>query len=487
VNRFVRAATFAGLLFGSGLSVSGLSVSGLFATLAHAADTMPADVKTPEYKPTRVEGTPLYPVHYAAPAAGKTINGLIIMISGDDGWDAQAAALAHHLADEGEVVVGLELPIYRAALQTDNHDCTLVNRDIEVLARDVEKDLPFAEYRPPVVVGIGAGSGIAYAAAGTELPNTIAGAIALGFDPVIDVGHKLCLPLAAEQPTSGTALRYAPVTDHETPFLFTPSPEFAAPDGGMAAFVAAMKEAHVIQSKGDDIAAVDEALRQIPRVGTAEASVDGLPLVEIPASPTAPPGHHPLVIFYSGDGGWRDIDKKIGGYFADQGYPVVGVDSLRYFWRRKEPKEMAADLDRLIRHYRGKEKGNGVDLVGYSFGADLIPFMYNRLSPDTRADIRMITLLGISDRASFEIRLQGILGARNTDGPPTLPELEKIKTIPIQCVYGDAEQDSVCASKNLDGIVTRVELAGGHHFDGDYQHTADLIIAADKARAEKAK
>jgi type IV secretory pathway VirJ component len=68
-----------------------------------------------------------------------------------------------------------------------------------------------------------------------------------------------------------------------------------------------------------------------------------------------------------------------------------------------------------------------------------------------------------------------------------MPELEKIKNIPILCVYGEAEQDSVCARKELDGIVSRVELNGGHHFDGDYQHTADLIIAADKARADKVK
>ncbi len=455
----------------------------LAASFAHAAETKPPDEKPGDYKPTRIDGSPLYPVHYSAPQAGKKINGLIIMISDNAGWDAASAALARHLADEGEVVVGLELPVYRAALLKEDHDCTLVDRDIEILARDVEKDLPFAEYRPPVILGLGAGSGIAYAAIGTVLPNTFAGGIGLRFDPAIDVGHKLCLPLAPTPP--GAPLRYGPVTDHETPFLFTPSPSFAAPDGGMRDFVAAMKEAHVIQSKGDDAAAVDEALRQIPRVGTEEESVDGLPLVEIPPTAGAAANHRPLIIFYSGDGGWRDIDKKIGGYFADQGYFVVGVDSLRYFWRKKEPREMAADLDRLIRHYRSKAKGAGVVLVGYSFGADLLPFMYNRLAPDTKAEIRMMSLLGIADRASFEIRLQGILGAKNTDGPQTLPELEKIRNILVQCVYGSTEQDSVCTSKTLDGIVTRVEMNGGHHFDGDYQRTADLIIAADKTRMDK--
>jgi type IV secretory pathway VirJ component len=277
------------------------------------------------------------------------------------------------------------------------------------------------------------------------------------------------------------------VSDHETPFLFTPSVAFAAPGGGLDEFLAQMGQAHVIVAPPDDGAAVEAALRQIPRVGKAESSADGLPIVEVPPSPGAPTGNHPLVIFYSGDGGWRDIDKKIGGYLADHGYFVVGVDALRYFWRKKEPHEMAADLDRLIRHYRSKTHDDGVLLVGYSFGADLLPFMINRMAPDTRAQIRLVSLLGIAEHASFEIRLQGILGASNSDGPATLPELERLKNLPVQCVFGFDEHDSVCAAKELDGIVDRDELHGGHHFDGDYSHIADLIVAADRSRANSSR
>ena len=148
---------------------------------------------------------------------------------------------------------------------------------------------------------------------------------------------------------------------------------------------------------------------------------------------------------------------------------------------------MAADLDRLIRHYHAQAKDHGVILVGYSFGADVIPFMVNLMAPDTKAKVKMLSLMGISDHASFEIRLQGILGALNTDGPPTLPELMKLKGIPIQCVFGEIEKGSVCADKELDAVVTRIELGGGHHFDGDYRHTADLIINADKTRVSNLK
>ena len=436
-----------------------------------------------ELKPERVDGAPLWPVHYFAPPAGGTkIDGLIVLISDRRGWDDAAEAMARRLTQSGEVVVGLDFMIYKGAIAKDTNPCTLVDRDLEVLARAVEMDLPFPEYRPPVILGLGAGAGIAYAAIGEVLPNTFAGGVGLGFDPVIDVGHRLCLPTEPTPPDA--PVRYGPVTDHETPFLFTPARPFAAPDGGLSDFLKAMPQAHQLAGKTDDLAAADEAIRRIPRVGKGEESVSGLPLVELPPKGGVVAAH-PLVIFYSGDGGWRDIDKKIGGYLSDEGYFVVGIDSLRYFWRKKDPGDMARDLDRLIRHYGVNARTNGVILVGYSFGADLLPFMLNRMAADTRSEIRLAALLGISERASFEIRLQGILGASNADGPPTLPELAKIRNIPVLCVFGVDEHDSVCARKELDSVVDRVRLSGGHHFDGDYRHTADLIVSADKSRLAK--
>lgn len=442
----------------------------------------------PDFKPTRLDGSPLWPVHYFAPADPAKITGLTIVISDNQGWDDAATALADHLTKSGQAVAGLELPVYRAALAKETYPCVMFLRDMETFARNVEETLPLNQYRPPVILGIGAGSAIAYATAGTVLPNTFAAGIGLRFDPVIDLGHKLCLPLAdpsAPAPDSGP-IRYGPVTDHETPFFFSPSTSFAAPGGGLDGFVSAMKQAHVVTDKGSDIATVDAALADLAKLGKTETTIDGLPVVEIQPNP-AEAGRHPLVIFYSGDGGWRDIDKKIGAYLADQGYPVVGISSLEYFWHKKSPETMATDLDRLIRHYRTLAQDNGVMLVGYSFGADVMPFMVSRMAPDTKGEVKSVSLLGISEHASFKIRLQGILGALNTDGPATLPELMKLRGIPVQCVYGEAEQDSVCAQKELDGVVERVEMKGGHHFDGDYLGTANLIMAADKTRASKEK
>ena len=59
-----------------------------------------------------------------------------------------------------------------------------------------------------------------------------------------------------------------------------------------------------------------------------------------------------MAVVYSGDGGWRDIDKEIAGRLQELGIPVVGVDSLRYFWSERTPERIAADLDLIMAHYR---------------------------------------------------------------------------------------------------------------------------------------
>ena len=55
-------------------------------------------------------------MHYYLPAQGKTTEGLTILISDNQGWDDAAEAMARHLAEGGQAVAGLELPVYRAAL-----------------------------------------------------------------------------------------------------------------------------------------------------------------------------------------------------------------------------------------------------------------------------------------------------------------------------------------------------------------------------------
>lgn len=73
-----------------------------------------------------------------------------------------------------------------------------------------------------------------------------------------------------------------------------------------------------------------------------------IPVVEVPASQA----RDTVTLFLSGDGGWRDLDRDVADEMAKVGYPVVGIDTLRYYWQHKSPEQSAADLTELMQHYR---------------------------------------------------------------------------------------------------------------------------------------
>jgi type IV secretory pathway VirJ component len=206
--------------------------------------------------------------------------------------------------------------------------------------------------------------------------------------------------------------------------------------------------------------------------------VADLPITEVPAK-----GHPSMMaVMYSGDGGWRDIDKQISGRLAAAGVPVIGVDSLRYFWREKTPDQIARDLARVIARYGDVWHVEQVILIGYSFGADVLPFAINRLTLEIRSRLVQISLLGLARTADFEIHVMEWLGAGpGSEAQSVLPEIARLDPSLLQCFYGIDEEDSACP----DPAFARAEVIktkGGHHFGGDYAVLADMILAGARER-----
>lgn len=92
--------------------------------------------------------------------------------------------------------------------------------------------------------------------------------------------------------------------------------------------------------------------------------------------------------------------------------PVVGVDSLRYFWSERQPQATVDDLARIMTYYRKRWNVRNVLLIGYSFGADVLPRTYNLLPPGDRALVRQITLMALSHQVDYKISVLGWLGPR---------------------------------------------------------------------------
>jgi type IV secretory pathway VirJ component len=213
--------------------------------------------------------------------------------------------------------------------------------------------------------------------------------------------------------------------------------------------------------------------------GTAPTA--GLPLTEIPA---AVPGRM-LAIIYSGDGGWRDIDKQIGGVLAENGVAVVGVDSLRYFWHEKPPDVIARDLAGIIDDYGRRWNRDEVILVGYSFGAGVLPAAINRLPAAVRDAVVEVSLLGLGAQTTFQIQVAAWFGAApRRVTAAVLPEVVRLDLTRVQCVYGMDEDDTLCRRPELAGAEV-VRTAGGHHFDGDYQALARRILDGARRRVRR--
>lgn len=188
-----------------------------------------------------------------------------------------------------------------------------------------------------------------------------------------------------------------------------------------------------------------------------------------------------LALFVSGDGGWRDLDKTIGEWMATQGFDVVGIDALRYFWSAKEPGVFARDLATLITA-EDASSTLPVMLIGYSFGADVLPFAWAEMDPALQKRIQLIALLGPSPKASFQISLSGWLGL----SPGTHDVVPAVAAIPprkVLCVYGAEEKDSACVDPSL-AAIPHVRTNGGHHFDGNYIEIGKKVLQAYESAAQ---
>jgi|SRR6185436_7556189 len=204
---------------------------------------------------------------------------------------------------------------------------------------------------------------------------------------------------------------------------------------------------------------------------SAQGAPADLPLVEVQAPR---PGGDTLAVFYSGDGGWARLDRGVSRALAAHGTPTVGVDSRRYFWTPRDPDGSARDLTRILHHYLPAWKREKILLIGYSFGADVLPFLANRLPPDLLARVELIGLIGASHMATFEFHLTDwLVGGRNER--PVLPEVRKLAGRRLLCIYGRKEDDTLCPNLGQD-LGKTAPLPGGHHFGGAYETIAALLL-----------
>ncbi|MEZ5543487.1 MAG: AcvB/VirJ family lysyl-phosphatidylglycerol hydrolase [Pseudomonadota bacterium] len=414
---------------------------------------------------------------------------VVLFVSGDGGWNLGVIDMARSLAGLDALVAGIDITAYLKNIQAVKAACCYPAADFEGLSQYLQKRYNYPDYVQPVLVGYSSGATLVYATLAQVPPNTFRGGISLGFCPDLPLTRPLC---------RGNGLKFTPAADGKG-YDFLPDPSLTTPwvalQGDIdqvcdakatATFVSQTGNARLVNLPGvghgysvqkNWLPQFHAAFTQLvadarPPQTAKSADLEDLPLVEITVKQ---PGRT-FAVIVSGDGGWASIDKSLADSLASEGIPTVGLDSLHYFWTRRTEDEMGRDLTAIVQHYLAAWHKDRVLLIGYSRGADVLPFMASRLPSDLREHTALVALLGAEHGIDFEFRVADWLPGSMQDAPhQVLPEVEKLSDYRVLCIYGEDEPAPLCP--DLDpGRFTVHKLAGGHHFGGDYAALADLIL-----------
>jgi type IV secretory pathway VirJ component len=153
----------------------------------------------------------------------------------------------------------------------------------------------------------------------------------------------------------------------------------------------------------------------------------------------------PPVLLLSGEGGWRHFDQMLAGYFRDAGHWVGGLDSMKYFWRAQDDRQiLAADIRAYTRELvkaAGRPPGSPVILAGFSFGADLAPWIAG--AGGWGDQIAGLVMLGPDQTGSLEFRVLEIFGVAQKEHIfPVSEAIASARGVPLLFVHGGNDPHS---------------------------------------------
>ena len=177
-------------------------------------------------------------------------------------------------------------------------------------------------------------------------------------------------------------------------------------------------------------------------------------------------GRNASIVFASGDvglGRWS-MGGQVARQLGEAGYTVLGLDSLAAFSQRRTPQEATDLVARAIRMAPGRGPDGKIVLIGQSFGADVLVIALPRLPPALMRRIDRVILIAPSTAAYLKVSPAEMLGLSPPD--VDLVPLARGLRLPVTCIYGLAERDSLCTA--LGGAnVRRIGLSGGHFLGRD--------------------
>ncbi len=423
---------------------------------------------------------------------------VVLFISGDAGWKLGVVDMAHRLTEQGALVLGIDILHYNRMLRKENKSCYYISGDFELLSEYVQKKLHFTHYITPVLAGYSSGATMVYALIAQAPDHTYKGALALGFDPGITINKPLCKGSGLRSDSVPHGYSLLPRENMSAVFVvlngdldkdwtFDKCREFLSKIKN-SKFYALQHVGHGFSVPKNWAPEFIEGYHYIisnyipPVPQNIVSSLKELPIVEVPAKNNDSPDL-PMMIVYSGDGGWRGFISNMAENYATHGIPVVGVDVLKYFWNESPPDKSARDLANIIDYYSQLWNRNKIILTGYSFGANVLPFIYNDLPDDVREHVVLINLMSPSDYAEFIFHFSDWLNEDSSQKFKLAPEIKKITGPGILITFGEDEKEDL-SGELTDHRYQFVRVKGDHHYDYNIKSVTDPVLLELRQKKE---
>lgn len=183
----------------------------------------------------------------------------------------------------------------------------------------------------------------------------------------------------------------------------------------------------------------------------------------------------PLIFYITGDGGFNSFSTDLCKSLNEKGYDVFALNAKSYFWDKKTPEQAATDINIYLDKKIAGRKNQQVVLIGYSFGADVLPFIITRLSKNIYESVTASFLMACSASTDFEIHWSDIFGGNKKRSMDVITEINKLSGENIIIINGSDEETPGLNKISLKKYAHEV-IPGGHHFEGDTEEIARVIL-----------
>jgi type IV secretory pathway VirJ component len=422
-----------------------------------------------------------------------TPRNVVILISGDGGWKFGVVDFAETFSKMDNLVIGIDILRYYKDLRQRSGDCYNISADFVQLATVIEKKYNYADYIPAVIMGYSSGATLVYGILAQSRPGTFIGGISLGFCPDIELPKMLCQINGLTEKVDIEGKRYFLLPDAKlgNPWIVLNGKlDKVCNYNEVVDFVNKTTDAELITlpntghgfSKWNDFMpewknAFNHLIEKYNKDQPATVNTDYVKNLPIVITNTKQQNKDaPIALFISGDGGWYSFEQSIADKLANNGVPTIGLDSKKYFWKRRTPEGTASDMIKALNFYSKEWGRERFLLIGYSLGAEIVPFITSRLPGEMKTKVTLTVLLSPETNTDFEIHVSNMLGIGNRQNTfQVMDEIIKTQVVPTLIILGEAEKTQI--PELLTGTaVTIKRIPGNHH----YKNNTTLIFQTMK-------